>query len=182
MTKSPFIFLSILFLSLFLYPSSAEIKSLSIISDSRPMILFEKFGFTHTGHVTIFVSFFSPHSGTDPSQLDFFLLSEESLLQVLLEIQQNPQFCVLKSHYIFLLFTFRDLSPPPNSFNCSYPVSSPNEYSLFFANCVPESTVSMAVRQSSFVAAMANFLTCDVYDIDVSKVSKDSDLKILIGF
>nr|POF01427.1 aaa-atpase [Quercus suber] len=29
--------------------------------------------------------------------------------------------------------------------------------------------------KSSFVAAMANFLSYDVYDIDVSKVSKDSD-------
>ncbi|KAK4583488.1 hypothetical protein RGQ29_026284 [Quercus rubra] len=150
MTKTPFLFLSILFLSLLLYPSSAEIKSLSIASDSRPMILFEKFGFTHTGHVTIsvsYVSFSSPHSGTDPSLLGFFLLSEESLLQVLLEIQQNPQFCVLNSHYISLLFTFRDLSPPPNSsFVHSYPVTAPNEYSLFFANCAPESSVSMDVR------------------------------------
>lgn len=150
MTKTPFLFLSILFLSLLLYPSSAEIKSLSIASDSRPMILFEKFGFTHTGHVTVSVSsvsFSSPHAGTDPSLLGFFLLSEESLLQVLLEIQRNPQFCVLNSHYIALLFTFRDLSPPPNSsFNRSYPVTSPNEYSLFFANCAPESSVSMDVR------------------------------------
>ncbi|KAM3688993.1 hypothetical protein ACJW31_09G012600 [Castanea mollissima] len=154
MTKTPFLFLSILSLSLLLllHPSSAEIKSLSIISDSRPMILFEKFGFTHTGHVTISVSSVSvsvssSHSGTDPSLLGFFLLSEESLLQVLLEIQQNPQFCVLNSHYISLLFTFRDLSPPPNSsFSRSYPVTSPNEYSLFFANCAPESSVSMDVR------------------------------------
>ncbi|KAM4089811.1 hypothetical protein ACJW30_09G012400 [Castanea mollissima] len=154
MTKTPFLFLSILSLSLLLllHPSSAEIKSLSIISDSRPMILFEKFGFTHTGHVTISVSSVSvsvstSHSGTDPSLLGFFLLSEESLLQVLLEIQQNPQFCVLNSHYISLLFTFRDLSPPPNSsFSHSYPVTSPNEYSLFFANCAPESSVSMDVR------------------------------------
>ncbi|XP_075638176.1 protein CANDIDATE G-PROTEIN COUPLED RECEPTOR 7-like [Castanea sativa] len=151
MTKTPFLFLSILSL-LLLHPSSAEIKSLSIVSDSRPMILFEKFGFTHTGHVTISVSSVSvsvssSHSGTDPSLLGFFLLSEESLLQVLLEIQQNPQFCVLNSHYISLLFTFRDLSPPPNSsFTRSYPVTSPNEYSLFFANCAPESSVSMAVR------------------------------------
>ncbi|KAL4605225.1 hypothetical protein ACB092_09G013500 [Castanea dentata] len=152
MTKTPFLFLSILSLSLLLllHPSSAEIKSLSIVSDSRPMILFEKFGFTHTGHVTISVSSVSvssSHSGTDPSLLGFFLLSEESLLQVLLEIQQNTQFCVLNSHYISPLFTFRDLSPPPNSsFTHSYPVTSPNEYSLFFANCAPESSVSMAVR------------------------------------
>ncbi|XP_022757590.1 AAA-ATPase At2g46620-like [Durio zibethinus] len=34
--------------------------------------------------------------------------------------------------------------------------------------------------KSSFVAAMANFLSYDVYDIDLSKVSDDSDLKFLM--
>ncbi|XP_030924684.1 AAA-ATPase At2g46620-like [Quercus lobata] len=34
--------------------------------------------------------------------------------------------------------------------------------------------------KSSFVAAMANFLSYDVYDINVSKVSKDSDLNSLL--
>ncbi|XP_021281036.1 AAA-ATPase At2g46620 [Herrania umbratica] len=34
--------------------------------------------------------------------------------------------------------------------------------------------------KSSFVAAMANFLCYDVYDIDPSKVSDDSDLKFLL--
>lgn len=34
--------------------------------------------------------------------------------------------------------------------------------------------------KSSFVAAMANFLSYDVYDIDLSKVSDDSDLKFLL--
>lgn len=34
--------------------------------------------------------------------------------------------------------------------------------------------------KSSFVAAMANFLDYDVYDIDLSKVSDDSDLKMLL--
>ncbi|KAA8516485.1 hypothetical protein F0562_017009 [Nyssa sinensis] len=114
------------------------------------MILFEKFGFTHTGHVTIAVSSVSVTSTLarpDPSHLGFFLLSEESLIQVLLEFQQNPSFCVLYSKYISLLFTFRDLSPPPHtSFNQSYPVTAPNEYSLFFANCAPESQVTMDVR------------------------------------
>ena len=46
------IFSSLLFVFIFFSPSVvAEIKTLSILSDSRPMILFEKFGFTHTGHV-----------------------------------------------------------------------------------------------------------------------------------
>ncbi|KAF7804521.1 protein GPR107-like [Senna tora] len=154
MTKSAFSSVLLLFLyllSLF-SPSSAEIKSLTINSDSRPMILFEKFGFTHKGFVTISVSsvsvaVLSSTAQPESSRLGFFLLNEESLLQVLIEIQQNPSFCVLDSHYIFSLFTFRDLSPPPlASFNRSYPVTSPNEYSLFFANCAPETSVSMVVR------------------------------------
>ncbi|KAK4749226.1 hypothetical protein SAY87_026675 [Trapa incisa] len=130
--------------------SSAEIKTLTISDDARAMILFEKFGFTHTGHVTISLSSVSVASSLatpDPSRFGFFLLSEESLLQVLIEMQQSAQFCVLDSRFIISLFTFRDLSPPPHaSFNHSYPVSSPNEYSLFFANCNPESHVSMNVR------------------------------------
>ncbi|CAA0830489.1 Lung seven transmembrane receptor family protein [Striga hermonthica] len=136
---------------LFLTPlASAEIKNLKISADSRPMILFERFGFTHTGQATITVSAVSVMSAVgspDPSRLGFFLLSEESLIQVLLELQSNPSFCVLDSKYINLLFTFRDLSPPPHSsFNHSYPITAPNEYSLFFANCAPESTVTMNVR------------------------------------
>ncbi|KAE8099478.1 hypothetical protein FH972_017458 [Carpinus fangiana] len=158
MTKLPFLFL--LLLLLVLSPSSAEIKTLSITSDSRPMILFEKFGFTHTGHVTVSVSVSSSLAPPEPSRLGFFLLSEESLLQVLVEIQQNPQLCVLDSRYTNPLFNFRDLSPPPTSFfNRSYPVTSPNEYSLFFANCAPESSVSMTVRT-------------EVYNVD-SDGSKD---------
>ncbi|CAI0471680.1 unnamed protein product [Linum tenue] len=145
--------------------ASAEIKTLRISNDPRPMILFEKFGFTHTGHVTISVSGVSVSSSInapnpDPSGLGFFLLSEESLLQVLLEMQQNPNFCVLGSKYVLNLFSFRDLSPPPlSSFNQSYPIPHPNEYSLFFANCAPETKVSMNVRT-------------DVYNVD-SDGSKD---------
>ncbi|KAL6521007.1 Protein CANDIDATE G-PROTEIN COUPLED REPTOR 7 [Orobanche gracilis] len=148
MTKILFVLPTLIALTLTL--TSAEIKNLKISADSRPMILFERFGFTHTGQATIAVSSVSVISGVgspDPSRLGFFLLSEESLIQVLLELQSNPSFCVLDSKYINLLFTFRDLSPPPHSsFNHSYPITYPNEYSLFFANCAPESTVSMNVR------------------------------------
>ncbi|VFQ84210.1 unnamed protein product [Cuscuta campestris] len=142
--------LLIFLLVLLISSSTAEIKKLKIISDSRPMILFERFGFTRMGHATISVSSVSVASSVatpEPSQLGFFLLSEESLIQVLIELQQNVAFCVLESKYINLLFTFRDLSPPPaSSFNRSYPITFPDEYSLFFANCAPESKVSMDVR------------------------------------
>ncbi|XP_022888620.1 protein GPR107-like [Olea europaea var. sylvestris] len=150
MTKLLHFLLPILLFFTILRPIAAEIKSLKINSDSRSMILFERFGFTHTGQVTISVSSVSVISSLaspDPSRLGFFLLAEESLIQVLVELRQNPSFCVLDSKYIHLLFTFRDLSPPPHSsFNHSYPITSPNEYSLFFANCAPESTVSMDVH------------------------------------
>ncbi|XP_058756651.1 protein CANDIDATE G-PROTEIN COUPLED RECEPTOR 7-like [Vicia villosa] len=155
--SKPYIPFLLLFSTLLLLsPSSAEIKSLTITTDTRPMILFEKFGFNHKGHVNISVSsvsvaLLSSSSQPESSRLGFFLLNEETLLQVLIEIQQNPSFCVLDSHYIFRLFTFRDLSPPPSaSFSRSYPVTSPNEYSLFFANCAPQTSVSMVVRTEIF--------------------------------
>lgn len=131
-------------------PTTAEIKNLKITADNRPMILFEKFGFTHTGIVSVAVSDVLVHSAVitpESSRLGFFLLSDESLIQVLIELQQNHNFCVVDSKYIKLLFTFRDLSPPPQSnFSQSYPVDVPNEYSLFFANCASESQVTMNVR------------------------------------
>nr|KYP46700.1 Protein GPR107 family [Cajanus cajan] len=135
--------------------STAEIQTLTITSDTRPMILIEKFGFTGRGHVSISVSSVSVVAGTgsqpEPSRLGFFLLSEESLLQVLIEMQQNPNFCVLDSHYTNHLFTFRCLSPPPaSSFNHTYPLILPARYSLFFANCNPESSVSMKLHTEFF--------------------------------
>jgi len=147
-------FFSLLFVFLFFSPSAvAEIKTLSILSDSRPMILFEKFGFTHTGHVTVSVSSVTYSSSLAtpalPSLLGFFLLSQESLLQVLQESQENPNWCVLSSHYIQSLFTFQDLSSQ-STFNHSYPVTSPNEYSIFFANCAPECSVSMRVHTEMY--------------------------------
>ncbi|KAJ4977898.1 hypothetical protein NE237_008678 [Protea cynaroides] len=143
----------LLSLLLLLPLASAEIKNLKITADSRGMILFEKFGFTHTGHVTVAVtdvSYSSSLAQPDPSRFGFFLLSEEALIRVLMEAEENPNFCVLDSHYIKLLFTFKDLSLTQRSFNHSYPVTVPNEYSLYFANCAPESQVTMSVRTEIF--------------------------------
>ncbi|GMJ00966.1 hypothetical protein like AT2G46620 [Hibiscus trionum] len=39
---------------------------------------------------------------------------------------------------------------------------------------------SSGTGKSSFIAALANFLSFDVYDIDLSKLSDDSDLKLLL--
>ncbi|KAG7576621.1 Lung seven transmembrane receptor-like [Arabidopsis thaliana x Arabidopsis arenosa] len=156
MTRLPLFVVLLLFTASFITPTTAEIKSLTISDDSRPMILFEKFGFTQSGHVSVSVSSVSVVSSSsvpipDPSRLGFFLMSEESLLQVVLEIEQNPNFCVLDSNYVLHLFTFKDLSSPPGSkYEHLYPVISPNEYSLFFVNCVPETKISMKVRTEMY--------------------------------
>lgn len=111
------------------------------------MILFEKFGFTHFGHVSVTlkgVTFTSTLSTPDPSRLGFFLLSDEALIQVLIESETSQNFCVLDSHYIIKLFSFQELVN--GNFDKSFPVSTPNEYSLFFANCQPKTVVNMGVK------------------------------------
>uniref|UniRef100_A0A7N0ZS63 Uncharacterized protein n=1 Tax=Kalanchoe fedtschenkoi TaxID=63787 RepID=A0A7N0ZS63_KALFE len=135
-------------IALFLHNAAAEIKNLKISSDARSAILLERFGFAHTGHVAISlrsVSVASPDDPPIPSKLGFFLLSEEALIQTIIEANETPDyFCVLDSHYIIPLFNFQSLSPPPRaSYNDTFPVTAPNEYSLFFANCNPRTQVSM---------------------------------------
>ncbi|OAY81256.1 Protein GPR107 [Ananas comosus] len=135
-------------------PSAAEIKTLKIESDPRAIILFEKFGFTPRGSVTISVSSASSSlSAPDPSLLGFFLVSDEELLQAsyasqLPSAEENAPSCVLSSPYVKKLFTFGDLTD--GYFNNSFPIVQPDEYSLCFANCAPETLVSMAVRTEMF--------------------------------
>ncbi|CAL9228915.1 unnamed protein product [Arabidopsis halleri] len=93
MTILPF-FAAVVVLQLFSSLTVAEIKSLTISNDSRPIILLEKFGIIEIGHVTVSVSSVSVSSPSsspapDSSKLGFFVLSEESLPEVLLELQQN---------------------------------------------------------------------------------------------
>ncbi|CAJ2675679.1 unnamed protein product [Trifolium pratense] len=142
---------------LFLSPTIAEIKSRTINSDTRPLIVLEKFGFTPKGHVTISVSSVSVAVLSSLSQLKsssrlgFVLINDEVLPQFLIKIQQNSSFCVLDYDYVDHLLTFRDLSPPPSaSFNRSYTIFAPEEYSLFFANCATGTSISMVVRTEIF--------------------------------
>ncbi|KAJ3669162.1 hypothetical protein LUZ60_011112 [Juncus effusus] len=141
-----------LLLSLLLPASHAEIKNLQITGDTRNSIMFEKFGFNHGGTVSIALS--DVNSGSsDPSLLGFFLLSDESLFQAIYEAQNgespgNPT-CVLNSPYVKLLFTFTEISPE-GKYNQSIPVTHPDEYTLFFASCAPETSVSMTVHTEMY--------------------------------
>ncbi|URE04663.1 Rhodopsin-like GPCR transmembrane domain [Musa troglodytarum] len=141
----------------------AEIKTLEISDDSRQVILFENFGFSHRGTVAIAISGVSISSSAaapavDPSLLGFFLVSDESLIQAAYDSQQNPNpssypDCVLRSPYVHILFTFENLSPPApgGAFNNSFAVSHPDEYSLYFANCGPgTAAVTMSVHTETY--------------------------------
>jgi G protein-coupled receptor 107 len=150
------------------FPVTAEIKTESFREDPRPSIMFEKFGFSKTGAVRIIVSgaaVSSPVARADTKHLGFFLLSDESLIHAIYEAQEGPTAekraaatggedpetksrCVLSSPYVKKLFTFHDMKG--GHYNKSFPVTHPDEYALFFANCAPEALVSMTVRTEMY--------------------------------
>ncbi|KAL7603197.1 hypothetical protein Lser_V15G14800 [Lactuca serriola] len=147
-------FLILLFFR-FTAPSTADIISVKIRSHNRDMILFSEFEYSHTGYVSVAVSSVgissipvtSNLSQPDPSRIGFFLLSDELSARYDHEFEQNPDLCALDIKFISVLFTFRDLSPPPqSSFNKSYNVTYPGKYLLYFANCNDLSLVTMDVR------------------------------------
>ncbi|KAG8078419.1 hypothetical protein GUJ93_ZPchr0007g6198 [Zizania palustris] len=145
----------------FLRPASAEIKQESFTDDSRSSILFEKFGFSRRGFVSISVSGVKASSKLakpDPAQLGFFLLSDEALFEAIYEqppptdLNPNPDpnpACVLSSPYVTPLFSFADLDGEGH-YNHTFPITHPDEYNLFFANCAPETTVAMEVRTDMY--------------------------------
>ncbi|KAG6484563.1 protein CANDIDATE G-PROTEIN COUPLED RECEPTOR 7-like [Zingiber officinale] len=164
MDRLPYLIpLLISLLSALILPSMAEMKTLEISDDTRQIILFEKFGFSRAGTVNISLSGVSlaPPSPSDPaidpSYLGFFLISDESLIQAAYDSQQNPDpnsypDCVLMSPYVKNIFKFSELSPPvpDGAINRSFPVSHPDEYSLYFANCVSGSAVTMSVHTEMY--------------------------------
>ncbi|EES18358.1 protein GPR107 [Sorghum bicolor] len=155
-------------------PVAAEIRKESFREDPRSSIMFEKFGFSKSGRVRIIVSgaaVSSPVARPDNAELGFFLLSDESLLHAIDEAQEGPTRekraaatngggedpdgssgagagCVLDSPYVKKLFTFKNMKG--GHYNKSFPVTRPDEYTLFFANCAPEALVSMTVRTEMY--------------------------------
>ncbi|KAL6841374.1 hypothetical protein ACP4OV_028892 [Aristida adscensionis] len=151
-------------------PAAAEIKTEAFKEDPRPSIMFEKFGFSQSGFVRIVVSgaaVSSSFARADPKHLGFFLLSDESLIHAISESREGPTAeqraaatggddpaaaaaagCVLNSPYVKKLFTFHDMKL--GHLDKTFPVSHPDEYTLFFANCAPQSVVTMRVRTEMY--------------------------------
>ncbi|KAA8538963.1 hypothetical protein F0562_025655 [Nyssa sinensis] len=134
--------------------SASEIKNTRIIDDSRPMILFERFGFAPQGHVSIFVkhvTWKSKHQNAklDPASMGFFLVSDVSFPRILNESEYTEGFCVLSSHFVKLIVRFDKLGPD-STYNGSIAIDEADEYNLIFGNCQPEFQVSMNVHTQMY--------------------------------
>ncbi|KAL1568795.1 protein CANDIDATE G-PROTEIN COUPLED RECEPTOR 7-like [Salvia divinorum] len=135
--------------------SVAEIRSTQTRSDARPLILLDEFGFTHRGQLELNVSHLSLSGSTpDPPELSkvgFFLCTIDAWAHVLQQIEDAQINCVLGSDAIKRVFTFDQLpSPAAAAFNFSYAESSADQYTLIFANCLPQLKVSMNVRSAMY--------------------------------
>ncbi|XP_031093417.1 protein CANDIDATE G-PROTEIN COUPLED RECEPTOR 7 [Ipomoea triloba] len=146
--------LPLFFLVFFIFLSPlalAEIRFLQVRSDNKPVILFDEFGFTHRGRLQLNVSqisFDGPHN-LDLTRLGFFLCTPESWMQILQQIDDGEINCVLKSGYAKVVFSFDNLHGN-SSFDKLYVVSDAGQYSLIFANCLPQLAISMDVRSAMY--------------------------------
>lgn len=129
----------------------AEIRSTQIRSDSRSTIPFDEYGYTHFGRLNLTVtdiSFSNPKSGPAPvpSELGFFLVTREAWQHVLEQLQDGDIRCTLHSDPVKRVFIFDQLQPSARQFTTSFSVSDANQFTLVFANCMPNLAISMNVH------------------------------------
>lgn len=140
-------------LALLVHPTGAEISFSSIDADKRPIILFDTFGFSSTGHIDIQltgVTLELPENSeqADRSLMGFFISTAEAELSLQEDFEQGR--CVLDDPHVYLLFTLADAASAftngSNTFAFNYSVPDAKEYSMFFANCQSHVRVNMDVK------------------------------------
>ncbi|KAI3804503.1 hypothetical protein L1987_26096 [Smallanthus sonchifolius] len=141
----------LLLLLTFISTSTAEIRFTEIRSDPRPIIPFDEFGFTHNGRLELNVSKLS-FSSPDPdlSKLGFFLCTRDSWLHVLQQIEDGEIGCALQSNIIKEVYNFNSLTKGATTINYFYLQSDADQYTLVFANCLPQLKLSMDVRSAMY--------------------------------
>ncbi|XXG68073.1 hypothetical protein AAC387_Pa06g1250 [Persea americana] len=149
-----FLLIFLLLLLLLLLPlSMAEIRSSEIRSDSRSIIPFAEFRFTPPGVLELNVSHLSLSNSSpelDLSSLGFFLSTGDSWLHVLGQMQDGEITCALQSSLVKLIYTFNNLPAGAHSFDISFSETHPGQFTLFFANCLPQLQISMDVRSAIY--------------------------------
>jgi len=142
----------------------AEIKTTSIVSDPRLIILFEQFGFASGGRATISISRAawqlrrgSRRKSVDPSLMGFVLISGAQFPKVNNQTEYaaaDPPggggggFCVLTSDYALPVLRLNDVAPGGASTTVT--IDDPDEYAVVFSNCQDGAEVTMDVRTEMY--------------------------------
>ncbi|GMI78251.1 hypothetical protein like AT5G42090 [Hibiscus trionum] len=138
--------------SLFVHFVCAEIQLTKIRNDDRPIIPFDEFGFTHTGHLELNVTniqLSNPNPDLDMSKVGFILCTRDDWMQVLLQLEDGYIDCALNSDFIKLVLEFKSLNGE-SSFNTVFQETNADQYTLVFANCLNQVKVSMNVRSAMY--------------------------------
>ncbi|OVA04729.1 Transmembrane receptor [Macleaya cordata] len=139
-------------ISLSISISFAEIRFSEIRSDDRSIIPFDEFGFTHTGRLELNVSHIklsNPSPELELQQIGFFLSTRDSWLHVLQQIQDLDITCALQSELVKVVYTFDKLKGA-KEFGTVFSETESNQFTLVFANCLPQLQVSMDVRSAMY--------------------------------
>ncbi|KAK8633227.1 hypothetical protein V6N13_014075 [Hibiscus sabdariffa] len=118
------------------------------------MILFESFGFSKHGHISISatnISWTARHENTkfNPSLMGFFVADVPSFRSIWNDSMHDRTFCALTSRYVKILFKLDNLKPD-STYTGSIEIDEPNEYNLVFGNCQPEVKVTMHVHTEMY--------------------------------
>ncbi|KAF0931594.1 hypothetical protein E2562_005559 [Oryza meyeriana var. granulata] len=138
-------------LLLLMRAADAEIRTTLILSDSRPLILFEQFGFERGGKATLSIrrSVWNLRPGSrrtavDPSLMGFVLISGNQFPRINNESAYaaadpgdngdgGAGYCVLTSEYALPVLRLSDV--PPGGVTTTVTIDDPDEYAVLFSNC-----------------------------------------------
>jgi hypothetical protein len=140
----------------------AEIRTTPVVSDPRPIILFEQFGFSSGGKATLSISRAAWRlrpdarlTTVDSSLMGFVLISGAQFPMINNETEYadvdpggGSSFCVLTSEYALPVLRLNDV--PPGGATSTVTIDNPGEYAVVFSNCQDGVEVTMDVRTEMY--------------------------------
>jgi len=145
-----------------LHVARGEIKETPIVSDSRPVILFEEFGFKPGGVAAVSVSGVSwsvPEGSdslpqaVDPGLMGFILISNTLFYKITNESEYAEEtgssFCPLTSEYVMPLFRLKDIGRD-GAGKGNVTIADDDQYTVLFSSCQDGVEVTMDVRTEMY--------------------------------
>ncbi|KAK4399678.1 protein CANDIDATE G-PROTEIN COUPLED RECEPTOR 7 [Sesamum angolense] len=133
----------------------SEIQTIKLSSDARPFILFEDFGFSNPGYISVTIS-----SVSIATTKSIFVPTKLSLMGVFyaptparqaIKLAFLKDICIIGKPFIFPIFTFDEKTILSQShFNKTVLVTIPDLYYIFFVNCAKNSSVTLTVDLETY--------------------------------